>query len=154
MTTRLVREFGTIVIEDLHVAGMLRNHHLARYIADTGWAEIRRQLTYKTDRAGARLFVAERWFASSKTCSGCGAAKTKLMLSERTYVCTACGIVLDRDVNAARNLATLAVAGAGELRREQPKGTDIRRVQRAVRAVGLPREEPQAQRHHRKVMAR
>ena len=73
------------MIEDLHVAGMLRNRRLARRIADASWAEIRRQLTYKTERAGARLIVADRWFASSKTCSGCGTAKAKLALSERTY---------------------------------------------------------------------
>ena len=101
LTTRLVRDFDTIVIEDLHVAGMLRNRRLARHIAGANWAEIRRQLTYKTERAGVRLVVADRWFASSKTCSGCGTAKAKLALSERQYVCLACGIVLDRDENAA-----------------------------------------------------
>jgi putative transposase len=91
-TTRLVRRFGTIVIEDLHVAGMLRNRRLARHIADANWAQLRRQLAYKTQRAGVRLVVADRWFASSKTCSGCGTATTKLTLSERTYQCVACGV--------------------------------------------------------------
>jgi transposase, IS605 OrfB family, central region len=75
LTTRLVRDHDTIAIEDLHVAGMLRNRSLARHIAGANWAEIRRQLTYKTGRAGARLLVADRWFASSKTCSGCGQRK-------------------------------------------------------------------------------
>ncbi|MGQ0779188.1 MAG: zinc ribbon domain-containing protein [Pseudonocardiales bacterium] len=69
--------------------------------------------------AGARLIVADRWFASSKTCSGCGTATTKLTLSQRTYTCTTCGLVLDRDHNAARNLAALAT-GTGELRRSSP----------------------------------
>ncbi|HEX5597916.1 MAG TPA: IS607 family element RNA-guided endonuclease TnpB [Micromonosporaceae bacterium] len=115
LTTRLAREYGTIVVEDLNVAGMLRNRRLARHIADAGFAELRRQLTYKADWNGGRLIVADRWYPSSKTCSGCGAVKTKLALSERTYTCTACGLVLDRDVNAARNLAALAadVAGSG-----------------------------------------
>lgn len=154
LTTRLVVEFDTIVIEDLHVAGLVRNRRLARHIADASWAEIRRQLTYKTERAGCALIVADRWFASSKTCSGCGTAKAKLMLSERTYVCTVCGLVLDRDHNAALNLAALA-ADTGELRREQPEGTDVRRARLAGCAVGLPREEPPAaQRHRRKAMAR
>ncbi|MGH3827480.1 MAG: IS607 family element RNA-guided endonuclease TnpB [Pseudonocardiaceae bacterium] len=154
LTTRLVREFDTVVIEDLHVAGMVRNRHLARCIADASWAEIRRQLTYKTERAGCVLIVADRWFASSKTCSGCGTAKAKLMLSERTYVCTACGLVLDRDHNAARNLAALAV-DTGELRREQPEGTDVRHARRAGCAVRPPREEPSAaQRHRRAAVAR
>ena len=141
LTTRLVRDHAVIVIEDLHVAGMLRNRRLARHIAGVAWAEIRRQLTYKTERAGVRLVVADRWFASSKTCSGCGTAKAKLALSERVYICLACGIVLDRDENAARNLAALA-ADTGELRREQPDRTDVRPAQRAAVAVGSLRKSP------------
>jgi putative transposase len=113
LTTRLAREYGTIVVEDLNVAGMLANRRLARRIADAGFAELRRQLAYKTGWNGGRLVVADRWYPSSKTCSGCGAVKTKLVLSERTYTCTTCGLVLDRDVNAARNLAALAVTVAG-----------------------------------------
>ncbi|MEU5790934.1 IS607 family element RNA-guided endonuclease TnpB [Micromonospora purpureochromogenes] len=110
LTTRLTREHGTVVVEDLNVAGMLRNRRLARHIADAGFAELRRQLTYKTDWNGGRLIVADRWFPSSKTCSDCGAVKSKLALSERTYTCTTCGMVLNRDLNAARNLAALAAA--------------------------------------------
>lgn len=136
LTSRLVRHFDTVAIEDLHVAGMLRNRRLARHIAGAAWQEIRRQLTYKAERAGVRLVVADRWFASSKTCSGCGTAKAKLPLSERTYACTACGLVLDRDENAARNLAQLG--------RELPDGTDVRPAQLAGSAVGLPREESRA----------
>ncbi|WP_433309059.1 IS607 family element RNA-guided endonuclease TnpB [Micromonospora sp. CA-269861] len=117
LTTGLAREYGTIVIEDLHVAGMLRNRRLARHIADAGFAELRRQLAYKTIWNGGRLALADRWYPSSKTCSDCGVAKTKLALSERTYTCTACGLILDRDLNAARNLAALAAdcgtAGSG-----------------------------------------
>ncbi|PWU44029.1 transposase [Micromonospora globispora] len=113
LTTRLAREYGTIVVEDLNVSGMLRNRRLARHIADAGFAELRRQLAYKTSWNGGRLAVADRWYPSSKTCSGCGAVKTKLALSERTYTCTICGLVLDRDANAARNLAALAVTVAG-----------------------------------------
>ncbi|QYN31893.1 IS607 family element transposase accessory protein TnpB [Pseudonocardia sp. DSM 110487] len=74
LTTRLVLDHDVIVIEDLYVVGMLRNRHLARHIAGAAWAEIRRQLSYKAQRAGIRLVVADRWFASSKTCSGCGTA--------------------------------------------------------------------------------
>ncbi|MBM0224282.1 transposase [Micromonospora sicca] len=113
LTTRLAREYGTVVVEDLNVAGMLANRRLARHIADAGFAELRRQLAYKTSWGGGRLVVADRWYPSSKTCSGCGTVKTKLALSERTYTCTTCGLVLDRDVNAARNLAALAVTVAG-----------------------------------------
>ena len=154
LTSRLVRGHEVIVIEDLYVAGMLRNKRLARHIAGAGWAEIRRQLTYKAQRAGVRLIVADRWFASSKICSGCGTAKAKLGLSERRYVCTACGLVLDRDVNAARNLAALA-ADTGELRREQPVRTGVRPARPAAVAVGPLREEScGTQRRRREAVAR
>jgi putative transposase len=112
LTTILARRYGTIVVEDLHVAGMARNRRLARHVADASFGEIRRQLEYKTAWHGGTLIVADRWFASSKTCSECGAVKAKLALSEREWTCTTCGAVLDRDVNAAVNLARLAASGA------------------------------------------
>ena len=85
----------------------MANRHLAAAIGDQGWAELGRQLTYKTARHGGILIVADRWFASSKTCSACGAVRSKLTLAERTYRCADpdCGHVADRDVNAAVNLA-------------------------------------------------
>ena len=95
---------------------MLRNHCLARHVADAWFGQIRRQLEHKTTWNGGRTVVADRWFPSSKTCSECGAVKTKLARSERTYVAAMCALVLDRDVNAARNLAKLGeemVAGSG-----------------------------------------
>ncbi|MGW2621429.1 IS607 family element RNA-guided endonuclease TnpB [Micromonospora taraxaci] len=117
LTTRLTREHGTVVVEDLNIAGMLRNRRLARHIADAGFAEIRRQLAYKTKWNGGQLIVADRWYPSSKTCSGCGTAKAKLALSEREFTCEACGLIIDRDRNAALNLAALAAeldtAGSG-----------------------------------------
>ncbi|MBP0456003.1 IS607 family element RNA-guided endonuclease TnpB [Streptomyces montanisoli] len=117
LTTSVAAEYGTIVVEDLHVAGMLRNRRLARRIADAGFGEISRQLDYKTRRRHAtRVIVADRWYPSSKTCSGCGAVKAKLPLHMRTYTCDACGLVIDRDDNAALNLAALAanaVTGTG-----------------------------------------
>ncbi len=117
LTTRLRQEHGAIVVEDLNVAGMLRNRRLARHIADASFGELRRQLAYKTQWNGGRLIVADRWYPSSKTCSACGAVKAKLALSERTYTCQTCGLTIDRDHNAARNLAALAAeydtAGSG-----------------------------------------
>lgn len=112
-TSMIAAEYGTVVVEDLNVAGMLKNRRLARRIADAGFGEIRRQLAYKTEWNGGRLIVADRWFPSSKTCSGCGVVKAKLLLSERDYKCESCGLVIDRDENAARNLAALAVAASG-----------------------------------------
>src|SRR6202022_1011976 len=108
LSTRLVREHGTIVIEDLNVAGMLKNRRLARHVSGVGMGELRRQIEYKTGWAGSTVHVADRWYPSSKTCSACGVVKAKLRLSERTFRCDKCGLVLDRDLNAARNLAGLA----------------------------------------------
>jgi putative transposase len=107
-TTMLAKAKSVIVMEDLHVAGMIRNRRLARVIADQGWAEFHHQLAYKTVWYGSRLLVAPRFYPSSKRCSACGAVKADLALGARTYHCEACGLVIDRDLNAARNLARLA----------------------------------------------
>ena len=104
LTTRIAETFSDISIEGLHVAGMVKNRHLAKHIADAAFGEFRRQLEYKTARTGARLHVVNRWYRSSKTCSGCGRVKAKLSLSERTYRCDSCGLVLDRGLNAAINI--------------------------------------------------
>ena len=103
-TTMLARTYADISIEDLNVAGMVKNHRLARVVEDAAFAEFRRQLEYKTARTGARLHVIDRWYPSSKTCSNCGTVKAKLSLSERVYHCDGCGLVIDRDVNAAINI--------------------------------------------------
>jgi putative transposase len=108
LTTILATQHGTIVVEQLNLAGMVRNRHLARALSDAGLAELRRQLCYKTDWYGSRLVVADPFYPSSKRCSACGWVKAKLTLAERTFTCEACGLRLDRDLNAARNLAMLA----------------------------------------------
>jgi putative transposase len=94
-----------IVLEDLHVSGMLKNRRLSRAIADVGLYEFRRQIEYKAASAGVAVQTVSRWFPSSKTCSGCGTVKEELVLSERTFVCEACGLTRDRDFNAALVLA-------------------------------------------------
>ncbi len=111
-TSDLPRRYETVVIEDLNVAGMTCNRRLARAISDQGFGQARQMPGCKTTWNGGRLIVAGRFYPSSKTCSGCGAAKAKLALSERKYVCEACGLLIDRDVNAARNLPDLAASGA------------------------------------------
>lgn len=139
LTTRLATTYGTVVVEDLNVAGMTRRSRpvadpdhpggytangaaakagLNRVILDAAPAELRRQLTYKCTWYGSRLVVADRWYPSSKTCSACRTVKAKLSLAERTFDCDHCGLVMDRDLNAAVNLAALAatmsiVAGSG-----------------------------------------
>lgn len=107
LSTRLVRTHGMIVVEDLNVSGMTKNRRLARHVAGVGMAELRRQIEYKATWAGVPVHVADRWYPSSKTCSACGVVKAKLRLSERVFRCDQCGLVLDRDLNAARNLAAL-----------------------------------------------
>jgi len=96
---------NAIVIEDLNVIGMLQNHHLARAIGDAGFSELRRQIEYKAERYGIEVMIADRWYPSSKTCHQCGAIKSDLTLADRTFVCEDCGLILDRDLNAALNLA-------------------------------------------------
>jgi putative transposase len=104
LTTSLVRKYDTIVIEDLNVKGMLKNHKLARSISDCGFGMFRAMLENKCKMYGKILVVADRFFPSSKTCSKCGHKKEELKLSERTFVCDICSFEIDRDLNAAINL--------------------------------------------------
>lgn len=103
-TTWLASTFSEICIEDLNTAGMVKNHHLAKAVSDAAFGEFRRQLDYKTARTGATLHVIDRWYPSSKTCSRCGRVKAKLSLAERVYRCDGCGLIMDRDLNAAVNI--------------------------------------------------
>ncbi|MEK0182617.1 RNA-guided endonuclease TnpB family protein [Microcoleus anatoxicus] len=105
LTTLLAKNHGIIVIEDLNVSGMMANHKLAASIADMGFFELRRQLRYKCLLYGSSFVVVDRWFPSSKTCSNCGTKKETLSLSERVFECGHCGLVIDRDFNAAINLS-------------------------------------------------
>ncbi|MGW8431725.1 IS607 family element RNA-guided endonuclease TnpB [Curtobacterium citreum] len=138
LTTRLSRQFDVIGVEHLNVAGMMARSRpkphpskpgvflpnrrrqktgLARSVANAAFGELHRQLQYKTSWSGSTLVRADRFYPSSKTCSACGSVKAKLTLAEREYVCTTCGMVIDRDLNAAVNLArtaaTAATAGEG-----------------------------------------
>lgn len=108
LTAELTRRFHTIGIEDLSVRGMVRNRHLARSIADMGFGEFRRQLQYKAAMRGGEVVVADRFYASSKTCSACEHKLDVLPLSVRRWTCPACGATHDRDINAAINLKTMA----------------------------------------------
>jgi putative transposase len=110
LTTDLTRRFHTVVIEDLNVRGMLKNRHLARSIADMSFFEFRRQLEYKAAMRGSQVIVAERFFASSKTCSVCAHKLDDMPLSVRWWTCPVCGTLHDRDINAAVNLKNLAVS--------------------------------------------
>ena len=106
----MAKTHSQLAIEDLATANLIRNKHLSRAIADAGWGEFARQLTYKADWFGGELVTCDRWFASTKICSACGTTKKELALAERTFRCNSCGLIMDRDSNAAANLAAWADA--------------------------------------------
>ncbi|WP_295435295.1 RNA-guided endonuclease TnpB family protein, partial [uncultured Thiodictyon sp.] len=112
LTSDLARRFHTIGIEDLNVRGMVQNRHLARAVSDMSFFEFRRQLEYKSALRGGRVVVADRWYPSSKTCSGCAHQIDSLPLAVRQWDCPACGSSHDRDLNAAINLAHYAASSA------------------------------------------
>jgi putative transposase len=127
-TTEIARtkQLSVVVLEDLNVKGMVKNRKLSKTIQDAAWGELRRQVGYKSKWNGFEMVLAPRFFPSSKTCSGCGHIKPELTLDERTYVCSECSLVIDRDYNAALNLRnwyivsnTASSAGSG-------RGEDVR----------------------------
>ena len=118
LSSELARTKRMIVLEDLHVRGLQRNKHLAFSIGDAGMGELRRQLTYKSEWYGSTLLIADRFFPSSKLCSGCRTIKDTLALGERRYDCDVCGLSIDRDENAAINPHRLAAATLPVDRRE------------------------------------
>jgi putative transposase len=115
LTTQLIRENQTIVVEDLAIINMLKNPKLALAISDASWAELVRQLEYKCDWYGRNFVKIDRWFPSSKRCGHCGYIVDKLPLTVREWDCPSCGTHHDRDVNAAKNIlaAGLAVSVCG-----------------------------------------
>ena len=104
LTTEIASTYAVLGMEDLNVAGMLRNHHLALSLADASFGEIRRQLQYKSDWFGGRLVVIDRFYPSSQLCSVCGVKNPGLRLEDREWTCQNCGMHHDRDANAARNI--------------------------------------------------
>ncbi|MFE9889903.1 RNA-guided endonuclease InsQ/TnpB family protein [Streptomyces scopuliridis] len=140
LTTRLVRENQTIVIEDLTVRNMVRNRSLARAISDAAWAEFRSLLEYKAAWYGREVIAVDRFFPSSRLCSHCGTLAGSMPLNVRTWTCECCGTTHDRDVNAAENLlaAGLAVSACGagvRPQRRTPGGQSATKQE-------VPRREP------------
>ena len=123
MTTRIVLGHSEIAIEDLNVLGMGQFRSIARSVSDQSFFEIRRQLEYKAVLYGSTVRIIDRWFPSSKTCSGCGAVKKDLNLSERTYDCGVCGLRIDRDINASVNLRNQIGQSVPEFTRVESVGT-------------------------------
>src|SRR6266702_928836 len=116
LSTRIIRENQTVIIEDLAVRNMVRNHCLARAISDASWSEFRRQLEYKADWYGRDVIPIDRFYPSSKTCSACGVIAATMRLNVREWACASCGVLHDRDVNAAKVIraAGLAVQACGD----------------------------------------
>lgn len=126
LTTDITSRFGIIGIEDLNVKGMVRNRSLARSISDMGFGEFRRQLEYKAALNGCQIVVADKFYPSSKTCSDCKHVLGELRLSEREWSCPSCGIVHDRDMNAAINLENMAASFAASACGAGSAGRDLR----------------------------
>ncbi|GAA5044575.1 putative transposase [Thermocatellispora tengchongensis] len=135
ITTRIVRENQTVVIEDLPVRNLLGNHNLAGAISAASWRQMRDMLVYKAAWYGRELIVVDRWFPSSKTCSHCGAVRECLPLAIRSWEC-ACGAVHDRDVNAARN-----ILAAGPAERVNACGGPVRPSPRKRTRRGSKKQE-------------
>jgi putative transposase len=110
VSSQLAKTHSGLAVEDLPVANLIRNKRLARAITDVAWSEFARQLRYKTAWLGGDLVVCERWFPSTKTCSRCSRVAQQMALGTRTFRCDGCGLVMDRDCNAAANLAAWAEA--------------------------------------------
>ena len=144
LTSDLVKNHDRIVIEDLNVKGMMANGRLARHIADVGFREFRRQLGYKAEWAGIEVMVANRWFPSSKTCSKCSQKSDNLTLNDRAWICGGCGTRHDRDINAARNLKTLAASSAVSACGEDRAGARPR----GVRETASGKQEPNSRFAH------
>ena len=136
-TSMLAKNYDVIVIEDLNVKGMVKNHSLAKHISDAAWGEFSRQLEYKTTWYGSTLVKADRFYPSSKTCAQCGAVKAKLSLTERTFACDSCGHQVDRDLNAATNLARLGLPGTNS---GTGRGGAVRPVQQKLVVRAHPDE--------------
>jgi len=108
VSSQLAKTHSRLAIEDLAVANLARNPHLARAIGDAAWAELARQFRYKAQWLGGEVVICSRWLASTRRCSTCGRVKERMGLAERVFRCDGCGLVIDRDTNAAANLAAWA----------------------------------------------
>lgn len=119
LSTKLINENQVICLEDLAIKNMVKNRKLSKAISDVSWGEFVSLLTYKAGWYGRNLVKIDRWFPSSKTCSECGHLHSKMPLSIRKFSCDGCGVKLDRDINAARNILAaghvVLACGAGSL---------------------------------------
>jgi putative transposase len=137
LSTRIIRENQVVCVESLHVKNMVKNHCLAKAISDVGWSEFVRQLEYKATWYGRTLVKIDKWYPSSKRCFDCGHILDSLPLDVRSWTCPECGVVHERDINAAKNVlaAGLAVAACGEAVRPGAVKTKSGKPQRSRKAL-------------------
>jgi putative transposase len=136
-TSMLAKSYDVIVIENLNIKGMVKNPSLAKHIADAGWGEFGRQLEYKTAWYGSTLVRVDTFYPSSKTCSQCQTVKATLSLEMRMFHCEACGLVIDRDLNAAINLARKGLPGTSS---GTGRGGEVSPAQQKLVATAYPDE--------------
>ena len=136
-TTQLAKNYDVIVIEKLNVAGMVKNHYLAKHIEDAAWGEFARQLGYKTTWYGSTLVLVDRFYPSSKTCSRCGTVKATLSLGDRMHHCETCGLTLGRDHNADINLARQGLPGTSS---GTGRGREVRPARQKLASTAYPDE--------------
>lgn len=143
-TTAIATRYARIGVETLNISGMARNRRLSRAIADAGMSSFISMLRYKSELYGSELVRIDRWYASSRVCSGCGNRKAELALSTREYRCHVCGLLMDRDENAAINIVNEAARPADSLngrRAEVRPGHRVppsSSVKRLLESPGLP----------------
>ncbi len=124
-TTAIVKKYDRIVIENLAVSNMIKNINISRALRDVSFGEITRQIKYKSDWSSKELVMADRFFASSKTCSNCGVKKNKILISQRVFKCSNCGLEMDRDLNAAKTLAKYSPTSELEGRQACGEGSSV-----------------------------
>jgi putative transposase len=136
LSTQTIRENQIVCVESLQVKNMVKNHRLAKAISDVGWSEFVRQLEYKAAWYGRTVVKIDKWYPSSKRCFDCGHILDSLSLDVRSWSCPACGVVHDRDINAAKNIlaAGLVVAACGEAVRPGAVKTEPGKPQRSRKA--------------------
>ncbi len=131
VSTAIAKRYDLIAVEDLNVKGMMRNH-LAKAIADASWYTFKQKLKWKAEKYGKNLVEIGRFDPSSKLCSRCGIIKHDLTLSDRAYHCDACGLTMDRDLNAAINILNIGLIKVGLVR---PELTPVEIAIKPARAI-------------------
>jgi putative transposase len=139
VSTKLVRDYDLIAIEDLNVKGMVKNHKLAKAISDVAWSSFVSKLKYKAQWYGREVIVIDRFYPSSKTCSCCDHVKESLSLKERTWTCSKCNTIHDRDVNASKNILRRSLASRSTGTVDNRNGAKIRpkEISKVSRGTGV-----------------